>query len=119
MSWKQVASSLGVSERTLQRRRTELAMSTSGRSGPRGTYSDIFEDDLCTVIREILSILPNVGESYISGACRSRGIHVQRRRLRDAINIVDPVSLALRRTISIVRRRYNVHGPNSLWYVET
>jgi hypothetical protein len=66
-SWKEVASSLDVSERTLQRRRTELAMSTSGRSGPRGTYSDISEDDLCTVIREILSILPNAGELHFWG----------------------------------------------------
>jgi hypothetical protein len=28
---------------------TELGMSTSGRSGPCGTYSDISKDDLCTV----------------------------------------------------------------------
>ena len=64
---------------------------------------------------KILKILPNARESYLVGACRSRGIHVQHRRLRDAINVVDPVSRALRRTVSIVRRRYNVHGPNSLW----
>ena len=114
-SWKEVASFLGVCERTIQRRRIELGMPTSSRSGPRSTYSNISEDNLCQVIREILNILPNAGESYVLGACRARGIHVQRRRLRDAINIVDPVSRALRRTVSIVRRRYNVRGPNSLW----
>jgi hypothetical protein len=90
-------------------------MSTSSRSGPCCTYTSISDDELCEVIREILNILPNSGESYFIGACRSRGIHVQRRRLRDAINVVDPVSRALRRAVSIVRRRYNVGGPNSLW----
>ncbi len=114
-SWKEVASFLGVCERTIQRRRIELGMSTSSRSGHRCTYTNISDDGLCEVIREILNILPNAGESYLVGACRSRGIHVQRRRLRDAINVVDPVSRALRRTVSIVRRRYNVRGPNSLW----
>lgn len=90
-------------------------MTTSTRTGPRSTYSDISHDQLCTVIREILNILPNAGESYVLGACRSRGIHVQRSRLRDAINTVGPVSRALRRTVSIVRWQYSVRAPNSLW----
>lgn len=114
-SWKEVAALLGTSERTIQRRRRETGMTTSSRTGPRSTYSDISHDQLCTVIREILNILPNAGETYVLGACRSRGIHVQRSRLRDAINTVDPISRALRRTVSIVRRQYSVRAPNSLW----
>lgn len=112
-SWKEVASFLGVCERTIQRRRIELGMSTSIRSGPRSTYSNISEDNLCQLIREILNILPNAGESYVLGACRARGIHVQRRRLRDAINIVDPVSRALRRTVSIVRNSLQLQSKSS------
>jgi hypothetical protein len=114
-SWTQVAAHFGVSAKTIQRRRRETGMTVSTRSGPRCTYSNISHDQLCAVIREILNILPNAGESYLSGACRSRGIHVQRYRLREAINTVDPVSRALRRTVSIVRRQYSVRAPNSLW----
>jgi hypothetical protein len=112
-SWTQVAAHFGVSAKTIQRRR-ETGMTVSTRSGPRCTNSNISHDQLCTVIREILNILPNAGESYLSGACRSRGIHVQRYRLREAINIVDPVSRALRRTVSIVRCQYSICAPNSL-----
>ena len=114
-SWKEVAALLGTSERTIQRIRRETGMTTSSRTGPRSTYSDISHVQLCTVIREILNILPNAGETYVLGACRSRGIHVQRSRLRDAINTVDPINRALRRTVSIVRRQYSVRAPNSLW----
>ena len=112
-SWKEFAALRCTSERTIQQR--ETGMTTSSRTGPCSTYSDISHDQLCTVIREILNILPNAGETYVLGACRSRGIHVQRSRLRDAINTVDPVSRALRRTVSIVRRQYSVRAPNSLW----
>lgn len=110
-SWKVVASLMGVSQRTLARRRNEAGLP----SGPRATYSNISHEELCTVVKSILDILPNAGESYVTGACRSRGIHVQRRRIREAIKTVDPISRALRRTVSILRRVYCVPGPNSLW----
>ena len=114
-NWSDVARELGVSERTLRRRRDELGIVVADANGPRKTYSDISQDQLCEVVRGVLNTLPNAGETYIIGACRSRGIHVQRWRIRDAIKVVDPVSRALRRTVSIVRRVYNVPSPNSLW----
>ena len=72
-SWKEVAALLGTSERTIQRRRRETGMTTSSRTGTSSTYSDISHDQLCTVIREILNILPNAGESYVLGACSPEG----------------------------------------------
>ena len=74
----------------------------------------IFED-FCSDVRNILIILPETGEAIIIGALRSRSIHVQRRRVREAINAVDPVNRALRRTVTIIRRKYNVASPNTLW----
>ena len=62
-SWQEVAAQIGVSERMMYRRRQEFGMTTSSRSGARNTYSSISHNDLCTVIREILNILPNAGES--------------------------------------------------------
>eukprot|EP00794_Sanderia_malayensis_P021059 gene21059-23115_t len=115
-SWKVVASLMGVSEKTLNRRRHEAGHQSGGRSGPRQTYSDISNENLCAVVRTVLNVVPNAGESYVIGACRSRGIHVQRRRIREAIKAVDPISRALRRTVSILRRVYCVSGPNALWH---
>ncbi len=114
-SWKTVANIIGVSQKTLQRRRQECGVTVSAPAGPRQTYTDISQGDLCQVIKEILQVLPNAGETYLIGACSSRGIFVQRQRIREAINIVDPISRALRRTVSIVRRVYSVPGPNALW----
>eukprot|EP00112_Aurelia_sp_Birch-Aquarium-sp1_P026258 Seg920.7 transcript_id=Seg920.7/GoldUCD/mRNA.D3Y31 product="hypothetical protein" protein_id=Seg920.7/GoldUCD/D3Y31 len=117
-SWKEVASLMGVSKKTLQRRRIEVGLIMSNRAGPRRTYTDISDEELQRTIRDVLQILPNAGETYIIGACRQRNIHVQRQRLRDAINVVDPVSRALRRSISIIRRTYSVPAPNSLWHMD-
>eukprot|EP00794_Sanderia_malayensis_P014734 gene14734-16269_t len=116
-SWHIVAAEIGVSVKTIYRRRQELGMQISDANGPCTTYTSISQTDLCEAIRDVLRVLPNAGESYVIGACRSRGIFVQRSRIRDAINTIDPVSRALRRTVSIVRRHYSVPGPNSLWYV--
>ncbi len=114
-NWKVVASIIGVSEKTLYRRRNEAGLSNEGRSGPRLTYTNISQEDLCAVVKDVLNTLPNAGETYVIGACRSRGIFAQRRRIREAIKEVDPISRALRRTVSILRRVYCVPGPNALW----
>ena len=114
-NWKIVARQLGVSSKTLRRRRLEFGMNISETSGPRLTYTNISNEDLCSEVRNILIILPEAEETIIIGALRSRSIHVQRRRVREAINAVDPVSRALRRTVTIVRRKYNVASPNALW----
>lgn len=114
-SWKTVANIIGVSQKTLQRRRQECGVTVSSPTGSRQTYTEISQEDLCKVIREVLQVLPNAGETYVIGACSSRGIFVQRQRIREAIKIVDPISRALRRTVSIIRRIYSVPGPNALW----
>ena len=106
---------LGVSVRTLERRRNEFNITVSRRTGSRSTYTTISNEQLCSVVREVLEILPDAGETYIIGACLQRNIFVQRQCIRDAINTVDPVSRALRRSICIMRRVYSVPAPNSLW----
>ena len=114
-NWKIVARQLGVSSKTLRRRRLEFGMNISETSGPRLTYTNISNEDLCSEVRNILFILPEAVEAIIIRALRSTLIHVLQRRVREAINAVDPVSRALRRTVTIVRRKYNVASPNALW----
>ena len=104
-SWTEVADVLGVTYRTILRRRNESGMPIANLHGPREGYSSLSDEDLRNTIREILRTLPNAGETYIIGALRTRGIIVQRYRVRDALREIDPVSRAIRRTLSIVRRQ--------------
>ena len=87
----------------------------ANRVGPRNTFCNITEDELCNVVHEVLQNVPDAGETYIIGAIRSRGMIVQRWRIRQAIQTVDPISCALRRTFAVVRRVYNVVCPSELW----
>ena len=114
-AWKEVAKEAGVSYKTVLRRRQQYSMAISRTTGPRITYSDIPNRQLCDVVSNGLRIMPNAGETYVIGPLRNRGIRVQRRRIREAINTVDPVSRALRRCRAVIRRTYNVPCPNALW----
>ena len=114
-NWKLVAHQLGISTKTLHRRRVEFGMEISRKVGARVTYTNISHVELCTVVRSVLDTLPDTGETMIIGALRKRGIYVQRSRGREAILEVDPINRALRRTVAIIRRTYNVASPNSLW----
>ncbi len=114
-SWSQVAVEVGVSYRTILRRRHEYRLPVSNTSGPRNTFTEISHTDLCNVVREVLQILPNAGETFVLGALRQRNIHIQRWKVRNAIYSVDPLSRAMRRSVAILRRVYNVPCPNALW----
>ena len=112
MTWTNIAKVLHISERTLYRRRQEY--------GILEKYSDISDSDLDSIIRNILSNTPNAGEKLVIGSLRSRNVHLQRWRIRDRLNVLDPVERAVRRNNAIHRRRtYNVRGANHLWHIDT
>ena len=67
---------LGVSERTIRRRREELGMHV----GQTDAYSDIPDDDLDILVSRILHFSPNSGERMLSGALRSHGVKIQREK---------------------------------------
>ena len=52
-NWKIVARQLGVSSKTLRRRRLEFGMNISETSGPRLTYNNISNERICVVKLEI------------------------------------------------------------------
>jgi len=62
MSWKRVAASLGISVSTLYRRREELNIANG--------FSDIEDASLDEHIRDILSMTPNAGQTYVLGNSR-------------------------------------------------
>ena len=112
-SWSSIARLLGVSERTLERRRREFQMPIG-----KACYSDISDEELDRIVSQIIGLTPNAGETLVQGALRRRGLSVQRRRRRESILRVDPISRLLRRRQLIYRRHYQVRAPNSLWHVD-
>ena len=111
-SWQKIALMLGVSERTVRRRRSELGMTV----GQVLNYSEINDDELDVFVQHILHYSPNSGERMVIGALKGYGVKVQRERVRQSICRIDPVSRELRRRTAIRRRVYSVRTPNALWY---
>ena len=109
MNWTSIASCLGVSPKTLHRRRMEY--------GIIDTYTDITERELELNIRDILRLTPFSGETYVRGALHGWGIHIQRWKVREALETIDPVNRAIRRRYAIQRHLYNVKKPNHLWHI--
>lgn len=109
MKWTDIASLLGISVRTLwdKRQLFENFMDME--------YSNFSNDELDRLVAEIIANSPNSGETMMIGAIRSRGIKVQRWRVRDAITRVDPIGKVARKLFLVKRRIYSVASPNALW----
>ena len=80
-------------------------------------FSPLSDADLDSHIVRIVSLHPHCGEKTVQGQLRSRGIKVQRQRVRDSLHRVDPVGIELRSRRILHRRVYNVKSPNSLWHL--
>ena len=111
MNWKSIADFVGVSERTLHRRRVDYGIEAS--------FTDITEGDLDYQIRDILRLTPYSGESYVRGSLKGRRINVQRARVRESLCRTDPIGRNMRRRYAICRRVYNVPGANYLWHIDS
>jgi transposase InsO family protein len=112
-SWSCIARLLGVSERTLERRRQEFQMPMG-----RACYSSVSDNELDYIISGIVRTSPNAGVTLVQGALRHRGLMIQRQRVRESLSRVDPISRLLRRRQLIYRRHYQVRAPNSLWHAD-
>ena len=96
-SWEKIAQLLHISVSTLQRRRRAL-----GISGNFEQYSDISDDELDEIYKEITAVdtsvssggflTPNIGRRRFIGALRSRGLRVQRWRVSNCLRRLDPVA---------------------------
>ena len=81
MSWSAIARCLGVSESTIYRRRDEFNIIDK--------WTDISDEELDSVILDILSNTPGAGETYVIGGIRSKGIRVQQWKVRERLCILD------------------------------
>ena len=81
-------------------------------------FSNISDDRIDDIVRDYMSRHDSTtGEPIMLGYFQSLRLHVQRSRIRAAINRVDPRNTALRWG-ALVSRRYFVVWPNSLWHVD-
>eukprot|EP00794_Sanderia_malayensis_P008210 gene8210-9090_t len=94
MTWTRIGRLLHVSRSTIIRRVNEY--------GIESTFSNISDAELDNFIREILSLTANAGETYVRGGLKSRGINVQRWRLRERLR----VNLSLQEFVE----QWNNHG---------
>ena len=109
--WADIGRILGISERTLRRRRHEFGLPV----GVGENFSDVSNDDLDKYVREILEVKPSAGQRLVKGGLRQRGLPIQRHRIQESIRRVDPVLCTLTVVQQIIRRVYSVPCPNALW----
>ena len=110
LRWADTAQCLGVSERTLRRRRYELGLLLM-----QGNYANLSDEHLDDHVRDVLQATPRIGLTLVRGALRSRGLNVQWERIRRSINRVNPLACTVCQIQFITWQTYNVRSPNSLW----
>ena len=88
---------IGVSRMTLHRRIRELVLEEETR------YSENNYQELD--VRTILALLPNSGEAVIRDALCGQGVRIQRSRLRESIQRVDPTRRERSQRESKIRRK--------------
>ena len=86
----------------------------------RARYSRMSDRILDAHVRELTENHPNSGYRMIQAYLRARGLIVQEGRVRESVERVDPVGVAIRwsRNRTIHRRVYRVPYPNALWHID-
>lgn len=105
MNWQSIATCLGVSFQTLYRHRQRLGVQPL-------IYAAISDDNLNRVVDEILQSTTNAGERYVHGSLRSRGLRIQKWRVRQSLQEFDSIGRSFRRCHRIRRRIYSVPALN-------
>ena len=106
-----IACALQISRTTLWRRLQEAGITLNG-------YSNISDAELDIIVRCYQESNPNCGQALLSGYLCSRGILVQRGRIRESVCRIDPLRQRVRWSPAIARRVYQVPGANSLWHID-
>lgn len=110
-TWNEIAESLQVSRTTLWR-----CLNEAGYEIER--FTDISDDELDGILRQLQRDHPNCGQQLLLGYLRQRGVIVQRRRLRESVARTDPIRRYVRWHQVVTRRTYSVQHSNSLWHID-
>ncbi|CAB3995642.1 uncharacterized protein LOC110052565 [Paramuricea clavata] len=103
---------VGVCQRTVERRMSSFGLSVSGM------YSNISDEQLDEYVITASREHPDIGIRMLKGYLRSKGMRVQRHRIRSALLRTDPIGLLGRWQKAIKRRCYNVKFALSLWHID-
>ena len=107
-----IARVIGISRSTLARRMKEMGLLVSNK------YSCISDEELDDLVRNISLQFPGCGHKMLQGHLRDRGIVVQQTRARESLRRTDPEGIAMRKSLNIKRRQYNVSSPLELWHID-
>jgi len=80
--------------------------------------TEICDDDLDEVIKQIARDSPNNGSVMVWGQLKSYKIYVPRRRVRESLLRVSPRAVHNRASRTVQRRVYKVPCSNSLWHID-
>lgn len=110
----QMSNMLNVSCSTIKRRFREYSLTITQ------TYSMITDQELDKKVEGYLKEFPNTGYKRMRGFLISENIRIQEQRIRECMRRVDPQGVILRSLQSrpILRRKYSVKGPLSLWHMD-
>lgn len=112
-SKQRISKLLGVSRWTIQRRVQEYGLHNVT------SFSDLSDAEIDGIILDYINRHGRTtGQVLLMGYFHSRGIHVQRSRVRASITRVDPRNVALRWGAAVYRRHYHVPWANSLWHLD-
>lgn len=112
-SWEKISKILNVSGWTVMRRVNENNLQNLQR------FTEMSDEEVDSIVREYIDRHgPTTGEPFMSVFFRSKGIIIQRRRVRESLNRVDPKNTITRWGSLIKRRSYFVPWPNSLWHLD-
>ena len=111
---RQMATILGASARTIQRRLQQFGLSI------RQTYTNMRDQELDLAVQEILRTQPNTGYKRMTGYLAACGVRVQQQRIRESMRRVDPEGTLIRalELNTINRRCYSVPSPLALWHID-
>jgi len=108
-----IARMLQIPLRTLRRRMSEYGLTQ------RMFYSNISEDELDIKVRNIINMFPNIGYRRLMGELERQGFHICRDKARESLRRIDPVGVTSRWLQGpVIRRKYSVRGPLSLWHID-
>ena len=110
----EIALMFGVSESTVKRRIREYD------SFVRKRYSDISEENLDSIVGQLMIQFPNCGYKRMTGLLLDAGHRIQQQRIRDCMRRVNPEGVFLRalELQAVRQRKYQVSGPLALWHVD-
>lgn len=81
-------------------------------------FSQLSQTDIEGEVQAVKNDHPNAGEVMVQGHLVSRGLSVQRQKVRQSIHAVDPEGVENRKSKPIRRRVYTSPFPNYVWHID-